>query len=181
MDGIQQFTEHAKTAGDEVSFSIIFRQLTLYAGKCKSMESFNKRVIIDWKNNKIPRAWKVRPDLGEQQPGLILSLEDFNKRRIHPVKMCSLSVRNGFVASIVLYSEQNIVNNYTGTVWFIGYRTDKKKSMSLNHALLASYKMSNSIAIFKKVTSGRAFLGNFCVSEAIELQQRMYFSFVKHE
>lgn len=181
MQGIQRFTKHEKASANGLSYSVIFRRLTPYSGRLANTHDFNKQVQIDWINSVIPRAWRLRPDISNQLVGTTYELREFNKRRLHPVQMCSVSSRHGFAVSIVLYSKQNIVSKCGNKIWFIGYQTTDKKSMALNNCLLATRKVSL-IAVYKKLKDGkRMFLGNFYVDKVVQLQKRMYFALLKYE
>jgi hypothetical protein len=180
MQGIQRFTKHEKCAGDGLSYSVIFRQLVPYTGHSPSNVLFNEEVKIDWSHAIIPRAWRVNPDVANLPIGTTFELREFNRRRLHPVQMCSVSSQGGFATSIVLYSDMNVVSPCGTKVWFTGYRTNDK-TMALNNTLLATHNVSL-IAIYKKLEdSCRKFLGNFFVDKVITLQQRMYFTFIRYE
>jgi hypothetical protein len=181
MQGIQRFTEHEKDSGEGFSFSVIFRQLTPYTGQAPRKVQFNERVQIDWTHGLVPRAWRICPYTSNHPVGTKFSLREFNKRRLHPVPMCSISCRNSRANSIVLYSEQNIVSASGKKVYFIGYPTANNRSMGFNNVMLATHKVSL-IAVYKKLRDKkRQFLGNFYVDKVITLQQRMYFALAKYE
>lgn len=179
MQGIQRFTKHEKTAGEGLSFSVIFRQLTPYSGKLPDSR-FNEEVQIDWQSGTVPRAWRMTPDVLQQTAGTEYNLQEFNRRRFHPVQMCSVSTHAGLATSIVLHSKLNVVSPCGNKVWFVGYQTNTK-SMALNDTLLATQQTSL-IAVYKKIERGkRKFLGNFFVSKAVALHNRYYFELQKDE
>jgi hypothetical protein len=180
MQGIQRFTKHEKGAGVGVSYSVIFRRLTPYMGHPPGDNLFNEDVVIDWSRGIIPRAWRINPNVSNLPTGTTFQLREFNRRRLHPVQMCSVSSRGGYATSIVLYTDLNVVSPCGNKVWFTGYQTNDK-TMALNNTLLSTHNVSL-IAIFKKLEDGRRmFLGNFYLDKAIILQQRMYFALVKYE
>ncbi len=182
MQGIQRITEHEKAAATGISYSVIFRCLQPFAGNVEDPNRFNEQVFIDWSNLLIPMAWTLLPDMTDLHVGSIINLREFNKRRLHPTQMSSLSLWQGQASSIVLYSDQNIVSPCGNKIWFIGYDTVDKRNKALNNCLLAVNKGSLSIPVYKRIEKkGRMFLGNFYVHSAIELAQKMYFLLVKNE
>jgi hypothetical protein len=181
MQGIQRFSLHEKDSGKGLSFSVIFRRLTSFAGQIPQDFIFNEEVKVDWYRGIVPRAWRIRPDVSKLPVGTIFELQQFNKLRLHPVQKCSISCFGGVALSIVLYSNRNVVSACGNVVWFTGYSTLNPRTMALNNILLSTHE-PNAVAIYKKLEqSRRQFLGMFYVNKAIKLQQTMYFILSKNE